>query len=82
MIIAMFIALAIAGSLFQKRLCELTSEEFHYFLTPDKTISSKLHVALFFGYIKYHDDELIKWGVVTQFIALAILIVFVKTQFF
>ena len=82
MIIVMFIALAIASTLFQKRLCELTGDEFHIFSVPDKTMSSKLHIALFFGYIKYHDDELTRWGIVTQLIALAFLILFVKTQFF
>lgn len=62
--------------MFQKRWCELNGEEFHIFITPDKTVSSKLHVALLFGYIRYHDKELSFWGVITQLLSVLILLVF------
>ncbi|MBX9349576.1 hypothetical protein K5M36_21075 [Chromobacterium vaccinii] len=80
MIVMLFIALAVVGTMFQKRLCELNGDEFHFLFTPDKTVSSKLHVALFFGYRKYGDKELTFFGVVAQVLALVILIVFLKIE--
>ncbi|OHX13892.1 hypothetical protein BI347_10505 [Chromobacterium sphagni] len=68
--------------MFQKRLCELNGDKFHFLFTPDKKVSSKLHVALFFGYRKYGDKELTFLGVITQILALVILIIFLKIDFF
>jgi hypothetical protein len=40
------------------------------FWAPDHTTSSKLHIALFFKYLKYKDEKLNLYGVIVQLLML------------
>ncbi len=47
MLLILFLFFSTANFMFHKRLCYLIGEEFHIFATPNKVISSKLHIAFF-----------------------------------
>jgi hypothetical protein len=81
MLLILFLFFGAANFIFHKRLCHLTDEEFHIFFTPDKAISSKLHIALFFGYLKYKDTELTRWGIILQVLASIFVAIVLKNQF-
>lgn len=74
MIFILLILAIFFGTLFQKRLCEITGEEFHWLWTPDHTTSSKLHVALFFKYLKYKDEKLNFYGATVQVLILLLVL--------
>ncbi len=66
MLLILFLFFGAANFMFHKRLRHLTGEEFHAFTAPNKVISSKLHIALCFGYFKYKDTELTRWAITLQ----------------
>lgn len=74
MIFILLILIIIFGALFQKRLCEITGEDFHWLWAPDHTTSSKLHIALFFKYLKYKDEKLNFYGVIVQLLMLLLVV--------
>ncbi|MBA4710571.1 hypothetical protein [Aquitalea aquatica] len=78
MLLILFLFFGAANFMFHKRLCHLTGEEFYIFTTPNKVISSKLHIALFFGYFKYKDTELTQWAITLQVLASVFIAIILK----